>query len=83
MLFTGKPNELYSLIWTLHDKRSYWFSQVQAAAQFVLDSKGRDIYVGVGLAARDYGPRNRCPSDEVAGICGFWADFDLKSDAHP
>ena len=26
---------------------------------------------------------HRCPSNEVAGIVGLWADLDLKSDAHP
>ncbi|MGI8958552.1 MAG: hypothetical protein ACR2IV_02095 [Bryobacteraceae bacterium] len=83
MLFAGKPNELHILVWTLHDKTSHWFTEVQHAAQFVLGRKRHDVYVGVGLAARDYGATNRCPSDEVAGICGFWADFDLKSDAHP
>ncbi len=27
-------------------------------------------------------PTRRCPSNEVAGIFGLWADLDLKSDAH-
>ncbi|OFV98393.1 MAG: hypothetical protein A3H28_02550 [Acidobacteria bacterium RIFCSPLOWO2_02_FULL_61_28] len=44
--------------------------------------KDSDVYVGVGLASRDYGPAHRCGSDEIAGITGFWADFDLRSDAH-
>jgi hypothetical protein len=83
MLFARNPDELYILVWTLHDKRSHWFREVQAASEFVGDRRGSDIYVGVGLAARDYGATNRCPSEEVAGICGFWADFDLKSEAHP
>ena len=43
----------------------------------------RDLYVGVGLSSQDYGSARRCPSNEVAGIGGLWADLDLKSDAHP
>jgi putative DNA primase/helicase len=36
----------------------------------------------VGLSDRDYGEANRCISDEVAGLAGFWFDFDLRSQAH-
>jgi putative DNA primase/helicase len=82
LLWQHKPEDLYVLIWTLHDKESHWFRDVQAGSEFVFDRRGSDVYVGVGLAARNYGAKNRCPSDEIAGICGFWADFDLKSDAH-
>jgi hypothetical protein len=31
-LFAGKPEELYLLIWTLADKRSRWFRDLDAAA---------------------------------------------------
>jgi hypothetical protein len=82
LLWQHKPEDLYLLIWTLHDKKSHWFREIQAGSEFVFDTRGSDVYVGVGLAARNYGAKNRCPSDEIAGICGFWADFDLKSDAH-
>jgi len=40
------------------------------------------VYVGVGLARRNYGPAHRCVSDDIAGITGLWADLDLRSDAH-
>jgi hypothetical protein len=30
----------------------------------------------------DHGPARRCVSAEIAGITGFWADLDLRSDAH-
>ncbi|MBI4464525.1 MAG: hypothetical protein HY647_07455, partial [Acidobacteria bacterium] len=69
-------------MWTLQDKRSHWFRDIPAAAEFVVQQNGRDVYVGVGLASRDYGPAHRCGSDEIAGIGGFWEDFDLRSDAH-
>jgi hypothetical protein len=29
-----------------------------------------DVYTGVGLAGKDYGPHNRCPSDEITAIAG-------------
>jgi hypothetical protein len=37
-----------------------------------------DLYVGVGLSGQDYGASRRCPSSEVAGIVGLWADLDLS-----
>ena len=82
LLWQYKPEDLYLLIWTLADKRSHWYRDNAAAAEFVSTIKGSDVYVGVGLACRDYGPAHRCGSDEIAGLAGFWADFDLRSDAH-
>jgi hypothetical protein len=81
-LFAGKPEELYMLVWTLPDKRSRWFNKVDAAAAAVEALTGRDVYVGVGLARRDYGPSQRCPADQVAGLTAAWADFDVLSRAH-
>ncbi|MCS6803452.1 MAG: hypothetical protein NZ773_16115 [Dehalococcoidia bacterium] len=80
-LWAEKPSDLYLLIWTLEDKRSRWFQKVEEAAAAVTQTP-QDVYVGVGLSPRDYGPSRRCPSDEIAGIAGLWADFDLQSEAH-
>ena len=82
LLWQYKPEDLYLLIWTLADKRSYWHRDITESAEAVERASGRDVYVGVGLASRDYGPAHRCGSDEIAGLAGFWADFDLRSDAH-
>jgi hypothetical protein len=81
-LWADKPSDLYLLIWTLQDKRSRWFRRVEEAAAAVAQTP-QDVYVGVGLSPEDFGPSHRCPSDKIAGLAGFWADFDLKSDAHP
>lgn len=82
LLWQSKPEELYVLIWTLHDKTSRWYRDVASAAEFVMEAHGLDVYVGVGLSTSDRGPTQRCVSDDVAGLTGFWADLDLKSDAH-
>jgi hypothetical protein len=81
-LFAGKPDNLHLLLWTLPEKRSHWFQDVEKAIQFAESMRARDLYVGVGLSGQDYGSARRCPSNEVAGIVGLWADLDLKSDAH-
>ena len=82
LLWQFKPDELYILLWTLQDKCSHWYRDIAAAAEFVLKARGLDVYVGVGLSSADRGPTHRCVSDDVAGISGFWADLDLKSEAH-
>ena len=81
-LFAAKPAEMWILIWTLRDKRSAWFIDVDAAAQYVRAHAGQDLYVGAGLAARDYGPHHRCPADQTAAIVGLWADIDIAGPAH-
>jgi len=81
-LFAGKPANLYVLLWTLPEKRSRWFQDVDPAIEFAASMPDRDLYVGVALAGQDYGSARRCRSNEVAGIVGFWADLDLKSNAH-
>ena len=82
-LFAGKPDELHLLLWTLPEKRSHWFQNVESAIQFAASLRERDLYVGVGLSRQDYCSTRRCPSSEVVGIVGLWADLDLKSEAHP
>jgi hypothetical protein len=82
-LFAGKPVDLYLLLWTLPEKRSRWFQNVEGAIQFAASLRDRDLYVGVGLSGQDQGSTRRCQSNEVAGIVGLWADLDLRSDAHP
>ena len=81
LLWADKPSDLHILIWTLEDKRSRWFDSAEAAAAAVTQ-KPKDVYVGVGLSPCDFGPSRRCPSEQIAGIAGLWADFDLQSEAH-
>ncbi|MDX2151415.1 MAG: DNA-primase RepB domain-containing protein [Bryobacteraceae bacterium] len=81
-LFAGKPDELHLLVWTLPEKRSHWFTDLGGAIRFAESLGEHDLYVGVGLSERDYGPTRRCLSNEVIGIVGLWADLDLKSEAH-
>jgi putative DNA primase/helicase len=82
-VFAGKPDHLFVLLWTLPDKRSRWFQDIEAAVRFVESLHHQDIYVGTGLSALDHGPSNRCKSDEIAGLVGVITDIDLRSDAHP
>jgi len=82
LLWGHKPEDLFLLLWTLPEKRSHWFRELDRAADFAVNGNGSEVYVGVGLARKDHGVTHRCVSEEIAGIAGVWADLDLKSDAH-
>lgn len=72
------------LIWTLPDKRSVWFNHFANADRFVDGCKGRDVYTGVSLGAKDakLNANVRVHSEHSAGIAGLWADIDIASPEH-
>jgi hypothetical protein len=82
LLWLNKPEGHFVLLWTLPEKRSRWFREILPAADYIETVRDRDVYVGVGLSKQDFGPVHRCVSDEISGLTGFWADLDLRSDAH-
>jgi hypothetical protein len=82
-LLSGKPAELYLLIWTVRDKASHWFQDSDAAIQFIASITTHDVYTGVGFSRRNFGTSKRCVASEITGIPGMWADIDIKSEAHP
>ena len=61
-LFAGKPDELHLLLWTLPEKQSSWFQNVESAIQFAESMRQHDLYVGVGFSGRDYGASRRRPA---------------------
>lgn len=83
LLWGNIPQNLLILIWTLQNRLSYWCRSVPEAADVVNASGAMDTYVGVGLSPEDFGLRQRCPAEKIAGIAGLWADFDIFSEAHP
>ena len=45
-LFAGKPDDLRVLLWTLPEKRSNWFQNVESAIQFAESMRQRDLLCG-------------------------------------
>ena len=82
-LFAGKPDELYLLLCLTDDEEPLWFDDLEDAIECAEPISECDVFVGVGLAKRKYGAGLRCPSEDVAGIVGVFANIDLRSDAHP
>ena len=82
-LWGFKPENLNILIWQKKGKKSYWFTDIDKIVNYLEKNKDQsDIYMGVGLSSKDYGLKNRCPANEIAGITGFWADIDIQNEVH-
>jgi putative DNA primase/helicase len=82
-LFGDKPADAYLLTWTLTGKRSRWFTAPDAAAAHA-ERVGRsdDTYFGVALSPADFGPDERCPVNQTAGLVALWADIDFLDPVH-
>lgn len=85
LLWSEKPKELRLLIWTVDAhgaKLSYWRQSPDDAADVIAAYPDREIYVGVGLSPKDFGPHARCKAEQIAGVAGVWMDIDLAGAAH-
>jgi putative DNA primase/helicase len=66
------------LVWRLQNRRSRWLRSFKTAPA---EPGEPDVYTGVGLAHRAYGPHRRAPRAEIIGIPGLWADIDWRAPA--
>jgi hypothetical protein len=84
----GDNEDKYIVIWTLPDKRSKFFQEVEKAAHYANEmKKTKQVYVGVGLSDKDFsaipnGEYNRAKTKDIEAIGGLWLDIDIKSDHH-
>ena len=85
-MFGAKREGEYVLLWTLSDKRSVWFTDLPAAAEYVEANKARDVYVGVTCSREDYGPERRLKIDGgermPTSMMGVYADLDIRDSGH-
>lgn len=81
-VFGSKPSDAYVTIWRLSDKTSFFFDDLERAAEQAAGLASEDTYVAVALSARDLGPNRRCKSEEAIGIPGCWLDLDIRGPAH-
>lgn len=76
----------YFYLWTLANKRSYWFTENSLDDYFAAATTGqigdRDVYVGVALAAKAGPSTERVTSSSASGLIGLWADIDYLDPLH-
>lgn len=82
--FGDAPPDANVLVWTFPQRVSSWYGpgEYDDAAGDVEQWEDRDVYVGVGLSPRDYGPKQRCAAADIIGVAGLWADIDYVDPAH-
>ena len=82
-LWGFKPESSFVLVWQKKGKKSNWFQDIGKIESFIQKNRDlSDLYAGVGLSPKDYGSKNRCHANEIAGITGFWADIDILDEVH-
>src|SRR4051794_17303046 len=72
----GDPldDDLRIATWSLDDKKSGWWRSAQGLDYLT----GREnTFIGVALAAKDYGTNRRLKAEQAAGIGGVWLDLDV------
>jgi putative DNA primase/helicase len=88
-LFQYKADDQAILVWSLQGKRSYWFTDLNAACAAIERLKERDLYVGAGTRPwawveaqgrqKNYA---RGGEETVSSIVGLWCDLDYLGPAH-
>jgi hypothetical protein len=86
-LLGGAPEHLWTLFWTLQDKRSHWEQVSQGPASLTEKVQalveGNDVYISVSVSESPFGPARRIGNAEASGIMGLWADIDIADpDVH-
>ncbi len=85
-LFAGKSDQEFILIWLAEGRRSAWFRDIQAAADYVHQHSTQDVYVGVALSPADHGTYQRLKIEGgermPSSIVGLWADIDILGPGH-
>ena len=80
-LFLDLPDNLFIQIWTLANKKSSYFTDIDKAEAYVKILKD-DVFIGCGLSPSDLGAEHRCKANQIAGIPGFYIDIDYLDSVH-
>ena len=80
--FRDKPDDLHINIWTLKNRMTAWLKDIELAVNRVAQKTDEDVFFGIGLTEKAYGPRERGSKEKVVGIMGLHLDIDIKNPAH-
>lgn len=82
-VYPDVPAGMSILIWSLPSKRSVWCASADEAEAAAAKLKEReDVYVGVGLRRAGLDPTKRGGDEDIAGLAGLVADFDIAGPGH-
>lgn len=66
----------YKLIWTLKDKRSHWFQNVNLLIDYVQESKDNTFF-GVGVTDKKFSKYKRATARDIISLGSFHLDIDI------
>ena len=83
--YKDKPVNDFILLWTIDHagkKSSYWYQDCHQIPNAVSLMPTRNVYVGMGTSAKDYGEKLRAKESQIIGIPGLWCDIDYGNEGH-
>ncbi len=81
----GNPPPGVSLVWTLPNNRSHWYTRFDGINREMAEHTQEDVYTGVGIASRSenrFTSSNRLTEEKVGGLTGMWSDIDWDHPVH-
>lgn len=78
-LWEKKPTAPAIQLWRKSDKKSFYYSRLDSAVDWISGNSESDIYMAAGLAPKQQPPnKQRATKLTVVGIPGVWADIDVN-----
>lgn len=71
-------DDTYKLVWTLNNKRSHWFKNINSMVQFIQHHK-EDVYYGLGTTDKKLPSYKRALNSQITSIRALHLDIDLYS----
>ena len=68
------------MLWTLPDKKSYFYNTIDTAVEASRGFNGHDVYLGVGVAKGAVGGGKRGKSDNILAMPALIADIDVEAE---
>src|SRR5664280_1260788 len=74
----------FILLYTLPNRASAWFTDVESVCAAIVEPKyqNTNIYVGMAMSPTDNGQWNRCKGDAISSLGCLWADVDVGVEGH-
>jgi hypothetical protein len=70
-------DESYKLLWTLHDKKSHWFQDVEELIKYI-DNNKENIFIGIGTTDKRLSVKKRATAQDITSMRVFHIDIDIK-----
>ena len=78
-IFKGKPDDHFITLWTLHDKRTYWYQSIEELTEGAEEHE-LDLFYGLGTSIKK--TVGRILQKDVRGIGCIHVDIDYGESGH-